>query len=62
MYWDGKQYILVGTLLGMGYDCWEDTLISFEGSDDGIWNKITSHVEWIHKKIAQEGEKVCKKQ
>ena len=58
---DNQQYILAGTLLGMGFDCWEDTLIRFEESTDGIWNKVSSHVHWIHEKIWEKGEKLCEK-
>jgi len=61
MHFDGQQWILIGTLMGMGFDCWSDKIKLFEGSDNGIWNKISAHVEFIHKTMRDLNEKTCKK-
>jgi len=54
------KYILIGTVQGHGYDCRTDTVDKFEGSDNGVWNKVTAHMEWITETMEQLGEKVCK--
>ena len=59
----------------MGFDCWSDKIKLFEGlvafelyfvqhfigSDNGIWNKISVHVDFIHKTMRDLKEKTCKK-
>ena len=57
MYFDGGQWILVGTLLGMGYDCWSDKVKLFEGSDNGVWNGVSPQVTFIHRIMRKYGEK-----
>ena len=61
MYFDGGQWLLAGTLLGMGYDCWSDKVKLFEGSDNGVWNKVGPQVTFIHMIMRKYGEKTCRK-
>ena len=96
MFWESRrdQWLLIGTQVGMGYDCLmdkidlfevelqtkvrEDPLVGrgllrdceifanlrlmlcFEDSDNGMWNKISDHVNFIHKVVRDYGEKICK--
>ena len=62
MYHNGAsdRYILIGTVQGHGYDCIEDDVNTFEGSTNGVWNKVTAHMEWIQNTMEELGEKVCK--
>jgi len=41
------RFILIGTVFGQGYDCRRGKFGSFEGSNDGIWNKVSTHSDWI---------------
>ena len=51
-----EKYILIGTVQGSGYDCREDTVSAFEGSTNGVWNKVSAHMEWIKKIMEEMGE------
>jgi len=55
-----SKYVLIGTVSGEGYDCRTDTTSYFERTTDGIWNKVSAHMEWIKKKMDELGETVCK--
>ena len=59
MYFDGQQYVLIGTLVGMGYDCGQDRTVTFQGSDNGIWNKVSFHMEFIQNMLLENDEKLC---
>ena len=48
-----KRFYLIGTLYGSGYDCKRDSVLKFEGSDDGLWNKVSVHVNWIKKTVRE---------
>ena len=61
MFFDGGQWLLAGTLMGMGYDCWSDKVKLFEGSDNGVWNKVSTQVPFIHRTMRTYGEKTCRK-
>ena len=61
MYLDptSQKYVLIGTLLGYGYRCGEDKVDIFEGSNDGIWNKVSNWVPFIKREMRKQGEKPC---
>jgi len=54
-----SSYVLIGTVNGGGYDCRTDSEGSFEGSNNGVWNKVSAHMEWILKKMKELGENAC---
>ena len=62
MFWESRrdQWLLIGTQVGMGYDCLMDKIDLFDDSDNGMWNKISDHVNFIHKVVRDYGEKICK--
>jgi len=62
MYFDSSsgRYVLIGTVQGGGYDCRHDTVAVFEGSDNGVWNKVSAHMEWIQQTMGRLGQRVCK--
>ena len=64
MYLDPEldQHIIIGTVLGFGYDCKNDTVNESEGSENGLWNKVSTWVDWINKEMKEMGEKGCKAQ
>ena len=55
-----SRYVLIGTVFGQGYDCRKNYVNKFEGTTDGIWNKVSAHMEWIQRAMEELGEKVCK--
>ena len=61
MYYEKKsnQYVLIGTVKGHGYDCRDDNVTKFEGSTNGVWNKVSAHMEWIQDTMDKLGEKGC---
>ena len=50
-----SRYVLIGTLIGWGYKCKYDEVISPEEK----WNKVTAHMGWIQKSMNQLGERAC---
>jgi len=62
MYYDepSGRYVLIGTVQGGGYDCRQDSVGWFEGSDNGVWNKVSAHMQWIQGTMERLGERVCK--
>ena len=61
MYFDGGQWILAATLLGMGFDCWMDSLKQFEETNHGIWNKVSVHSEYIKNTMKKYKQKICER-
>ena len=63
MYQDMKdgieKWILIGTVNGGGYDCRTDRKAEIDGSDNGVWNKVSYHVDWIKKTAQELGEILC---
>ena len=62
MYFDNKteSYILIGTVFGNGYDCAQNKLHRYEGSRDGLWNKVSKWVNWIKTELTYNlGEEIC---
>jgi len=55
-----SRYVLIGTVQGEGYNCRTGGVGSFEGSDNGVWNKVSAHMEWIKDTMEGLGEKICK--
>merc|ERR1712179_16850 len=55
MYKDRSSYrwTLIGTLHGAALNCKTGRVAHFEGSTDGIWNKVSFHTDWITEKIKQ---------
>ena len=39
--------IIIGTLVGVGYDCTTNRVHRFERSTNGIWNQVSVWVDWI---------------
>jgi len=56
---DTNRYVLVGTVQGQGYDCKTDKYITVEGSNNGLWNKVSNWVDWIRGVIKELEEPVC---
>ena len=54
-----RSYVLIGTLKGGGYDCETDRLNTFDGSNNGLWCKVSTHMSWIKSTMDSLGEKVC---
>ena len=54
------RYVLIGTVQGGGYDCRTDKVNIFEGSENGLWNKVSAHMEWIQETMERLGENVCR--
>ena len=48
-----RKYSLIGTVQGIGYDCSTDKVRKFEGSDNGVWNKVSFHVDWIKRTMRE---------
>ena len=61
MYFDPKidDYVLIGTVMGLGYDCRINVEHEMEGSTNGLWNKVSAWVDWIHKEMEEMGELGC---
>ena len=55
-----STYSIIGTVNGNGYDCRTDTVTTFEGSDNGLWNNVSAHMDWIQETMEKLGQKVCK--
>ena len=55
-----QSFVLIGTVHGGGYDCKKDKVRSFEGSKNGVWNKVNAHMGWIKRTMHILGEKICK--
>ena len=55
-----SRYTLIGTVNGQGYDCRTDTRTFFEERDDGMWNKVSEHMEWIEKTMREFEQPICK--
>ena len=54
-----KSFVLIGTVQGGGYNCGHDTVGTFEESTNGVWNKVSAHMDWIKRTLDELGEKVC---
>ena len=54
------RFVLIGTVFGQGFNCKTDFVGTFEGQKDGIWNKVSAHMEWIEDNMKQMGQKICK--
>ena len=55
-----KAFTIIGTLYGGGYNCKTDHVEQFEGYSVGVWNKVSSHMDWIRETVEEFGEKACK--
>ena len=55
-----NKYVLIGTVQGGGYDCRDGTLSNWQGQTDGIWNKVTEHMEWREENMRKLEETICK--
>jgi len=51
---DSSRWVIIGTVRGGGYNCKDGEVNELEGHDDGIWNKVSAHTEWILENIAQD--------
>jgi hypothetical protein len=57
-----EKYIIIGTVMGFGYDCDKNIVNESEGSKNGLWNKVSAWIDWIDKEMKEMGEKGCKAQ
>ena len=57
-----SSYVLIGTVQGTGYDCQTDTVNLYDGSDNGMWNKVSHWTDWIKEQMQEMGETACKSQ
>jgi len=61
-----RSYEIIGTLVGGGYSCGGPSFRDrpgvhyFEGSQNGIWNKISSWIGWIKVEMNRYQEEQCK--
>ena len=55
-----NKWTLIGTVSGDGYDCRTDRVSTVEGSNNGLWNKVASHMKWVEKTMANLGEPLCR--
>ena len=55
-----SRSVLIGTVNGNGYDCRTGLVGEFEDQRDGIWNKVSAHMDWIEENMRQLGEQICK--
>lgn len=54
-----NAWVLIGTVQGNGYDCRTGTTSLYEGSDNGLWNKVSTHVNWIKSTLRKLQEPYC---
>jgi len=55
-----QSYMLIGTVQGSGYDCRSGETIEVEGSSNGMWNKVSNHVDFVKKVMTEMGETPCR--
>jgi len=48
------RFVLIGTVQGSGFNCITGHYTMFEGSDNGVWNKVSAHSDWIKKAMKDE--------
>ena len=53
-------FTIIGTANGNGYDCRTIQVNTFEGSRNGLWNKVSAQMDWIQKTMESYGERVRK--
>ena len=53
------SYEIIGTLAGGGYSCVRNKVHFFEGSQNGIWNKVSSWIGWIKEEMNRYQEEQC---
>ena len=61
MYYNNASstFTIIGTVNGNGYDCRTDEVYWFEGSNNGLWNKVSAHMDWIQKTMEKWEQQVC---
>jgi len=55
-----KRWTLIGTVMGQGYDCTHNVVDTLEGSNNGVWNKVSSHSKWLKKTMKKLKEPICR--
>ena len=50
LYKDNGRWVVIGTVNGGGYDC-RTGILSKQFDGMGVWNKVTSHLDWIKTQI-----------
>jgi hypothetical protein len=50
--------LYTGTVTGGGYNCWTGKFAIFEGSPNGLWNKISAHSDWIKEAMEENRETI----
>ena len=61
MYLDQRdqRYVVIGTVYGYGYICKLDKVFRLEGSNNGLWNKVSNWVDFIKGVMHDMGEPDC---
>ena len=55
-----SRYVLIGIAFANSYACTSDNVPPNKGEDNGVWNKVSAHMEWIKHTMEGLGEKICK--
>jgi len=56
---NNSRFSLIGTVNGNGYDCRTGSFNTFEEQTDGMWNKVSEHMEWIKKTMTEFEQPIC---
>jgi len=48
------QMEIIGVVNGGGYNCGGDKISETYGTKNQIWNNVTSHLDWLEKKLAED--------
>ena len=54
-----QAYVIIGTVIGGGYNCAQNETKWFEGSSNGIWNKVSAWMGWIKKQMRELDDDHC---
>jgi len=46
-----NKWVIIGTLMGGGYNCQNDETATFEGKEVSVWNKVSAQTDWILKAL-----------
>ena len=55
-----SRYVLIGTLFAVAHECMMDDIPTAKGLDNGVWNTVSGHMEWIQHTMEGLGEKICR--
>ena len=46
-----NQFVIIGTVMGFGYNCKDGQVQFFENSDNGLWNKVAIYLKKSNKDV-----------